>query len=267
MGYDSFHNLLLKVRKFFDDRYLIEVGETNHTITSICEMNPSDLLVCKKNGMIYGLPQSNLKWIQYLLHKNEYNSGLYMVSTSYHKGELNEVHSKIYPVFEFAKYGTFDDLLELLVEFCNEILNIQKKDIVYIYPENINILDKTQCYSHFKDIKCVITTGLDSAFNKFFWTYDNMNERQYKVTAIILYGHVVLLGGERHNNNQKMMYDVYTLNKGQYVNTLYNLFSKQRVEDELSLYANVKLISRFGASIHLNLLENFIEIENQTDSI
>lgn len=258
MGYDSFHNLLLKVRKFFDDKHFIEVGETNHTITSICEMNPSNLLVCKKNGMVYGLPQSNLKWIQYLLHKNEYNSGIYMTSTSYNKGELTDIDSKIYPIFEFAKYGTFDDLLELLIEFCDKILNIPKKDINYICPDNINILDKTQCHAHFKDMKCIITTALDGVFNKYFWTYDN-SAGQYKITALIIYGEIILLGGERHNNIQKMMYDVYTLDKGEYINTLYNLFSKQRVEDELSVYTHVKLISRFGATIYLNSLEKFIK--------
>lgn len=259
MEFLSFHNVLLKVRKFFDDKHFIEVGETNHTITSICEMNPSDLLVCKKNGMVYGLPQSNLKWIQHLLHKNENNSGLYMISTSYNKGYTKNIDSHIFPVLEFAKCGTFDDLLELLIEFCNKILNIPKQDINYIYPKNINILDKTQCYSHFKDIKCVITTGLNAVFNNYFWTYNNTADRQYKIIALIIYGQIILLGGERHNNITKMMFDIYTLNKGEYINSLYNLFSKQRVEDELNMYTHVKLMTRFGATIHLNSLVKFIE--------
>lgn len=244
--YDEF---IKKVRKFFKDKKFIEVPELVHTITGSCEYDPHNLITCKKNGMVQGLPQSNLKWIQHLLHKFNHGSGVFMMGTSYNKTNIS-------PILDFAAYGTFEDLLELLTEFCVYILSTDKKDILFHNPMDINILKESECLK-FKDKKCMITTGLDKMYNKYFWSY-KLVDKQYKIASVILNGHSVILGGERHANVSKMMYDVYTLDNGDYIDTLYQLFTKKRVDDELLKYSNVKLVVRFGATINLQRLFDYL---------
>jgi hypothetical protein len=240
--YDKF---IKKVRGFFRDRKFIEVPEMVHTITGSCEYDPTKLVICKKNGMIQGLPQSNLKWIQHLLHRfNHGGGGVFMLGTSYNKTNIS-------PILDFAAYGTFEDLIELLTEFC-VYMGFDKKDILFHNPMDINILKESECLK-FKDKKCMITTGLDKLYNKYFWSY-KLVDKQYKIASVILNGESVILGGERHANVSKMMYDVYTLDNGDYIDMLYQLFSKKRVDDELLKYTNIKLVLRFGATINLERL-------------
>ena len=237
-------DFIKRIRKFFEDRNYIEVPETVHTITASCETNPNDMLTCRKNGMINSLPQSNLKWIQHLLHKFNHKGGIFIMGTSYNK------HS-IYPILDFACYGTFEDLLELLTEFCIYI-GFKKDEIIFHNPQDVNILKESEC-EHFKDTKCMITTGLDKMYNKYCWYY-KLVDKDYKITSIILNGTRVLLGGERHTDITKMMYDIYTLDNGDYIESFYTLFTKKRVDDELFKYTRVNLVTRFGATINLDTL-------------
>jgi hypothetical protein len=244
------YNLFLKrVRKFFQDLKFIEVPELVHTLTSSCEYDPLDMMTCKKNGMIQGLPQSNLKWIQHLLHKFNHGSGVFMMGTSYNKTSIN-------PILDFAAYGTFDDLLEILSKFCI-YMGIDKNDMLFHNPMDINILKESEC-KKFSDKKCMITTGLDKMYNKYFWSY-KLVDKEYKITSVLLNGKRVILGGERHTNVSKMMYDVYTLDNGDYIEHLYQLFTKKRIDDELLKYTNIKLVTRFGATINLDALFQAIQ--------
>lgn len=239
--YDQF---IKKVRKFFRERKFTEVPELVHTITSSCEYDPNDMITCKKNGMIHGLPQSNLKWVQHLLHKFNHGGGVFMMGTSYNK-------TSITPIIDFAAYGTFEDLLELLTDFCIH-MGFDKSDIIYHNPMDINILKDSECL-RFRDKKCMITTGLDKMYNTYFWSY-KLVDKQYKIASVLINGQQVILGGERRISVSDMIYDVYTLDNGDYIDTLYQLFTKKRVDDELMKYSNVKLVIRFGATINLQRL-------------
>lgn len=239
--YDLF---VKKVRAFFRDRNFIEMPETTHTITSSCENDPDMMLVCKKNGIVQGLPQSNLKWIQHLLHTFKSGKGVFMMGTSYNK-------TGIHPILDFAAYGTFEDLIEVLTDFC-VYMGIDKKDILYHNPMDINILKESEC-KRFQDKKCMITTSLDKMYNTYFWWYKVVDKR-YKITSVIMHGKSVIFGGERHTDASRMIYDVYTLDNGDYISSLYQLFTKKRVDDELLKYTNVKLVTRFGATINLDEL-------------
>ena len=251
MDIQEYNKFLIKVRQFFESRGFIEVAETIHTLTTACETDPKDVLLCKKNGILTCLPQSNLKWIQYLLHEfNGGKGGLFMTGVSYNRGTMET--SKIYPILDFAAYGTIDDLLEILTDFCR-YMEFGKP--LYIHPGGVNILKDSEC-EKYKSKECVITTGLDRIFNKYFWQY-KLVDTQYKVASLILHGKRVILGGERSIDVKKMLFDVYTIDNGDYIKTLYNLYNMKRVDDELLRYPSIKWTTRYGATINLEALFQF----------
>ena len=183
-------------------------------------------------------------------------NGLYIIGTSYNGGYIKDVSKNIYPILDFVDYGTIDDLINIVTEFCL-YLGYTKQDITYISPNNINILDENECKNHFSKYKIVITTSLDVKFNKYYWFY-NTFDKKYKVVALIINGQRVLIGGERMTNIHEIILKFYTIDKGNYVTSLYNIFTKCRIDDEIVKYTNLKLVERFGATINLVVLFNVI---------
>lgn len=239
----KYNEYIKHVRKYFQEKNYIEVPEIVHTITTSCEGDPKNVILCKKNGMMSALPQSNLKWIQHLLHKFNHNGGIFMTGTSY------DQQQSIHPIIDFASYGTFADLLELLDDFCKYM---GFENIIHYYPMDVNILNDNEC-EKFQDNKCIITTGLDKMFGKYHWFY-KLVDKNYQIASIIIRGKRVLVGGERHTDVNKVMYNIYTIDNGEYIDILYNLFSKKRVDDELFKYSHINLITRFGATLNLDAL-------------
>jgi hypothetical protein len=251
MDIQEYNKFIVKVRHFFESKGFIEVPETTHTLTTTCEMDPDDLVLCRKNGMIVCLPQSNLKWIQYLLF-NARRNGLFMTGISYNRGTMED--KKIHPILDFAAHGTIDDLLQILTDFC-KYMDLGKP--LYINPWGINILKDSECEKYKDKSSCIITNGLDKIFNKYFWQY-KLVDTQYKVASLILYGKRIILGGERSTDINKMMFDMYTIDNGEYIKTLYNIYNMKHVDDELLRHPSIKWTTRYGATINLEALFNII---------
>ena len=116
----DFHQVVKKLRKFFEDKNWIEVHtQSRLSILAACE-DPSTISTYSYAGEVWPLPQTGQMWLEYELLKNPETPGFFCLSTSY-RNEPNPVpgrHDKIFPMFEFECRGGMEELIELEKELC-----------------------------------------------------------------------------------------------------------------------------------------------------
>ena len=84
-----------------------------------------------------------------------------------------------------------------------------------------------------------------------FWNMKHNAEGIYNKVDVILYGQETIGSAERSCNAEEMRQNFYTIEDGKYCEKLFELFGKERVEQELNDFLSLDFFPRFGGGIGL----------------
>jgi aspartyl/asparaginyl-tRNA synthetase len=260
-----------KLRDFFlKEKGFIEVHTQNRlSILAACE-DVATISTFNFADIKFPLPQTGQMWLEKELLDRPDANGYFCVSTSY-RNEPNPIpgrHDRIFPMFEFELKGGIDALQKLEQELL-EFLGYGASDS---FPEG-DYEDVAKKYGT-SDIEhhheqMMYHEGKPAFFLKNFPEHTspfwNMRRNEVKKTAnkidVILSGMETIGSAERSSDIADMSHRFHTISKGMYAKTLYNHFGKERVEEELQAFFQLKFIERSGGGIGITRLIKSMELE------
>ena len=262
----DFTNATNQLRTFFNDLGFLEVHTQNRlSILAACE-DPTTVSTYDYAGNIWPLPQTGQMWLEYELLQNPDLKGVYCVSTSYRQ-EQNPVagrHDLIFPMFEFEAPGTFDDLIEMEEKL---VCHLGFRPCVYPikrYTEWQEEFNTTEELNHeHEQMISDSHTNIQQAGVGFithfpyttspFWNMKKEGEFANKCDVIID-GMETIGSAERSADTVEMREQFHTISDGEYASLLYELFGKERVEEELDEFLSYDFFPRFGGGIGMTRL-------------
>jgi aspartyl/asparaginyl-tRNA synthetase len=200
-------------------------------------------------------------WLERVLLENPQLPGAFCVSTSY-RNEPNPVegrHDKIFPMFEFEIHGGQEALVQFEKELL-EHLGFPKVGADGDYPR----VDYEQVAKDYgvrelgheheerleKDYGPAVFLENFPFYTSPFWNMkaDMKSGRSNKVDVII-HGIETIGSAERSCNTKEMKEMFENISDGLYAKTLYNKFTKERVEKELDDFLSYNFFPRSGGGI------------------
>lgn len=267
----EFSKVIQKLRDFFLKRGYVEVHTQNRlSILAACE-DPSTLQTYNYAGEKWPLPQTGQMWLEYELLKNPDVPGYFCVSTSY-RNEPDPVpgrHNLIFPMFEFEGKGSFDDLLQMERELLEHLgygdaSSIPSGDYVDLAKKY-----ETRTLEHEHEFKMQEDYGDAFLLKNFpihtspFWnmSYDS-SENVSRKCDVIMSGQETIGSAERSCNPTDMRNLFNTISDGMYAKTLYNMFGKPRVDNELDEFLSMDFFPRWGGGIGVTRLIKSMKEKN-----
>ena len=259
---EDFSNAVKKLRSFFESKGFIEVHTQNKlSILAACE-DPTTMATYNYSGNVWPLPQTGQMWLEHYLLENPDKPGFFCLSTSY-RNEPNPVpgrHDLIFPMFEFESRGTMEDMIALEKELL-EHLGFTKD----MYPDNLypegdydEVADKygVEILEHEHEAQLETDHGPVFFLKNFpertspFW---NMGRNESGTHAnkvdVIIHGIETIGSAERSCDKESMRQMFNSITNGEYANTLYAQFSKERVQQEMNDFLSKDFMPRFGGGI------------------
>lgn len=267
----EFHGVVNKLRKFFEGRGFVEVHTQNRlSILAACE-DPSTISTYNYTGCVWPLPQTGQMWLEYELLRNPEPAGYYCVSTSY-RNEPNPVegrHNLIFPMFEFESKGDFNDMLNLerdLVEYLGyckseQVPSGDYEDVANKY--GVRELEHEHENMIYKDYGSAFLLKNFPVYTSPFWNMKYNKETQTSNKCdVILSGQETIGSAERSCDPEEMKHMFQTISNGLYSKTLYSLFGKKRVDDEMEVFLKNGFFPRYGGGIGITRLIKSMKMEN-----
>ena len=257
----TYDELVQKMRKFFLNKGFIEVPtQSRLSILAACE-NPHSVKTFEYGGLVWPLPQTGQMWLELELLKNPGWNGVFCISTSYRE-EKNPIpgrHDLIFPMFEFESKGTMKDLIKLegdllaYLGFSDSMVEVDYEDLCDEY-DNVPILEHEHETRMWNEIGNVISLQNFPRRTNPFWNMRESENRIFNKVDVILYGQETIGSAERSSNVEEMRNNFYTIENGKYSEKLFELFGKERVENELEEFLSHDFFSRFGGGIGMTRL-------------
>ncbi len=269
---EAYHNIVQKLRSFFFARDFIEVDtQSRLSILAACE-DPKTMVPFVLSGTKWPLPQTGQMWLEHELLTNPQVPGFFCLTTSYRdEPEPNpERHLKILPLFEFETHGDVTVLQNLMADlladigfdnkalykegdyqsiahkYCTKILEAEHEKQIAQDFGSVFFLKKFPQHTHpFFNMK-----KSDGLFNKI---------------DIILYGIETIGSAERSTNVDEMRELFHTISDGDYANTLYKHFGKERVDKELDAFLSYDFFPRCGGGIGVTRLMRALQLAKQNE--
>ena len=266
----EYTQVVKSLREFFDSKSFLEVHTQNRlSILAACE-DPTTVATYEYQGQIWPLPQTGQMWLEYELLTKPDLQGCYCVSTSYSQEQnpLPGRHDVIFPMFEFEAHGDFEDLLQLENDLCKH-LGFKSKTERNMYTEDFpggfyqSVLAKytgpeldasheEELYKEYGDV--LFLTHFPESTSP-FWNMklgelDVKKDKKLANKCDVIMGGMETIGSaERGTDVEEMREQFYTISEGGYAELLFNLFGKERVEEELNEFLAHDFIPRFGGGI------------------
>jgi len=258
----KFSEVVNKLRKFCLKKGFLEVSTQDRlSILAACE-DPDTVATYNYANEVWPLPQTGQMWLEYELLKNPELPGVFCVSTSY-RAEKNPVpgrHKIIFPMFEFELKGGIGDLLKFETELLENLGFGKSNDFNFKQYDELKKFYKTNELTHKHENKMETDFG-EIVFCQNFPTYTspfwNMKkngvDHSHKIDVIIK-GNETIGSAERSSSVSEMAKEFYTISDGKYAQKLFDLFGKNRVEQELSEFLSLDFFQRSGGGIGLTRL-------------
>lgn len=266
-AYDAVIN---KLRSFFKKKGFIEMHTQDRlSILAACE-DPTTIATYDYAGKVWPLPQTGQMWLEYELLKNPELKGIFCVSTSF-RNEQNPIpgrHDIIFPMFEFESKGTIDDLRELEVDLCKE-LGFKEEAKHSTYDELAEHYQTEELTSE-HEMKMKDDFGPVTFIESFpqktspFWNMKKSGDYSNKID-VILHGMETIGSAERSSDKEEMKESFHTISEGKYAEKLYNIFGKERVEEELNDFLSFDFFPRFGGGIGVTRIIRAMKLEGIID--
>jgi aspartyl/asparaginyl-tRNA synthetase len=252
-----------KLREFCKTRSLTESYLQNLlSILSACE-DPKTVTSFEYAGQVWPQRQTNQMSLEDLIMTRPTESGYFCFTTSYRQ-EPHPIpgrHDLIFPMFEFEIPAGFKELIEFEKDML-EFLGFGPKEK---YAE-INYLDACARYgvaelTHEHEAMLCRDLG-PVVFLKYFpeTTSPFFNMKRDPDTGlackvdVIVHGIETFGSAERSCDPDRMREAFYKISGGQYAQTLFARFGKDRVERELETFLRHRFIRRSGCGIGLTRL-------------
>ena len=271
----DFDNAVSKMRLFFKSKDFIEVHTQNKlSILAACE-DPTTMATYNYSGNVWPLPQTGQMWLEDYLLKNPEAPGFFCLSTSY-RNEPNPVpgrHDKIFPMFEFEMKGGMDELIQLEKELL-EYLGFTKD----MYPNNeypegdydtvadkyeVSILEHEHETQLEKDHGPIYFLKNFPVRTSPFWNMRMNDDKSHSNKVdVIIHGIETIGSAERGIDKGVMREQFNTISNGEYANTLYAQFSKDRVQNELNEFLKHNFMKRCGGGIGMTRMIRALKLSN-----
>lgn len=263
----KFTKVVKLLRQFFDERGLLEVHTQNRlSILSACE-NPHSIAKFVYNHNDYPLPQTGQMWLEHELLTQPEEKGFYCLSTSYRNEEspIEGRHCMIFPMFEFEFHGTMTELAETEIELLkflgfNEPTLKNYEDVCSDY--GVSIIENDTEVKLYQDVSdAVLLMNFPERTNP-FWNmkrHEGSPELSKKID-VILCGQETIGSAERSCDVEEMRTKFFSIEDGKYADKLFDLFSYNRVINELEEFLANKFFPRVGAGVGITRLIRAMEI-------
>lgn len=276
----EFNKCIQPMREYCLKLGFLEVHPQNRlSILAACE-DPSTIANFQYNDSVYPLPQTGQMWLEYeLLKENEDNKligkthlnspGFFCVSTSYRNEPNPEEgrHEKIFPMFEFEVKGGMDKLIEFekgllkYLGFKCEYHEVEYTDMMKKY--NVEELTNDHETKMGQDFSEVVLLKNFPTNTSPFWNMKLHPDQQkaYKVD-VLMHGMETIGSAERSANKEEMKRTFHEISDGEYANTLYKRFGKERVENELNDFLTHDFFERSGGGIGVTRMIRAMKLSN-----
>lgn len=275
-GTDDIHaysDVVNKLRQFCLDKGFVEVHTQDRlSILAACE-DPDTVATYEYMGQKWPLPQTGQMWLEYELLKRPELPGVFCVSTSY-RNEPSPVpgrHKLIFPMFEFELPGDIDKLQSFETEML-EYLGFDKEKFVYKTYDQLKDYYKTEELTHKhenqmeQDFGAVVFCRHFPIYTSPFWNMRKKGETHAHKIDVIIHGNETIGSAERSSNVNEMREQFHSISDGKYAQKLYDLFGKDRVEQELNEFLGLSFFPRSGGGIGLTRLIDAINREGKEKS-
>jgi aspartyl/asparaginyl-tRNA synthetase len=263
------------MRDFFISKKFVEVHtQTKLSILAACE-DPSTMATYNYAGAVYPLPQTGQMWLEHYLLDNPDVPGFFCLSTSY-RNEPNPVpgrHDLIFPMFEFETRGNMDDMIKLeteLLQYLGFKVDMYPNNV---YPEgdyddvakkyDVEILEHEHETQLEKDYGPVYFLKNFPERTSPFW---NMNRHEGNTHAkkvdVIIHGIETIGSAERSSDKEMMRKRFNEISDGEYANTLFAQFTKERVLGEMNQFLSKEFFPRFGGGIGMTRMIRAMKLSN-----
>ena len=267
----EYTQVVKSLREFFDSKSFLEVHTQNRlSILAACE-DPTTVATYEYQGQIWPLPQTGQMWLEYELLTKPDLKGCYCVSTSYRQEQnpLPGRHDVIFPMFEFESHGDFEDLLQLENDLCKHLGFKTNRDLApynnleypggfyqsvlakYTGPE-LDASHEEELYKEYGDVFFLthFPESTSPFWNMKLGELDVKKDKKLANKCDVIMGGMETIGSaERGTDVEEMREQFYTISDGGYAELLFNLFGKERVEEELNEFLAHDFIPRFGGGI------------------
>ena len=265
----EFNEVVEKLRSFFVARKFLEVSTQNRlSILAACE-DPFNVGTFNYAGNCWTLPQTGQMWLEYELLKNPEPEGYFCLTTSYRmeKNPVENRHDLIFPLFEFEMKGGMDALMELEKDLLIHLGYNSEMFIEEKYENIAKLYGVTELeHEHEQNLYDQITpTFFIKDFPEFTSPFWNMRRNTENDTArkvdVILSGQETIGSAERETDKEVMRERFNTIMEGGYKNKIYELFGKERTENEMDDYLNFEFFERCGGGIGMTRLIRSMKLE------
>ncbi len=252
----KFSFVVNKMRTFFLQKGFVEVHTQNRlSILAACE-NPHSIATYDYCGNVWPLPQTGQMWLEHELLTKPDVPGYFCISTSY-RNEDNPVvgrHQRIFPMFEFELHGGMKELLQLEAEFVEYLGFGDPSTYVHRNYEEmaaqyeVSILESDDELKIYEDYGPIFFLENFPERTNPFWNMKRTNETANKVD-VLMHGIETIGSAERSCDAEEQRQSFYTIEDGKYAEKLFDLFGKDRVEEELEDFLSHDFFPRSGGGL------------------
>lgn len=253
-----YSNIINTIRKFFNKQNFIEV-HTHNKLSLLSACNEYKLM-CTFNygGYIWPLPQSSIILLYYDLLKYSHLPGMYTVCTSY-KNDPNYTKLMaenvfeadiVSPLFECITFGKYIDINKTIIDLFED-LGFNNSKYKFIKYSDIAKKKGVQIISPTDELNISSTNSADIVF------LENIPILKWgmKQTSKVIVNKLEILSFSEHMKDPLDIIESFlTVDNGQLSDYLYSQFSKERVEDELYKFAELKPKTVVSCSINITNL-------------
>ena len=261
----DFSKVTSKLRAFFQSKGFLEVHTQNRlSILAACE-DPFNIGTFTYAGKIWPLPQTGQMWLEHELLTQPDVSGFFCLSTSYRneKNPIDGRHCMIFPMFEFEFAGDMNALMELEIELITylgfkEYAVKEYEEVCDV--EGVSIIDNEIETKLWKDVSDAVFLRHFPERTNPFWNMKRAEDNTSKKIDVILCGQETIGSAERSCDVKQMKEAFYSIEDGKYAEKLFDLFSYNRVMDELNEFLSYNFIPRVGAGVGITRLIRAMKI-------
>ena len=267
---DKFTNTVGLLRSFFLDKGFKEVHTQNRlSILAACE-DPFNVATYNYAGQVWPLPQTGQMWLEHELLSSPNSKGFFCVSTSYRQ-EPNAIpgrHDIIFPMFEFEMPGDINDLKAMEYELVDYLGFVKPTERTYeAWQRHFELgADAELEAEHENKMYNEFETAMITDFPEFtspFWNMSRYDSGVHSKKIDVILGGMETIGSAERSTDVDMMRDTFhTITDGAYSNLLYELFGKERVEDELEEFLKFDFFPRVGGGIGMTRMISALDTLN-----
>lgn len=258
------------LRSFFLGRGFLEVHTQDRlSILAACE-DPNTVATYEYAGQKWPLPQTGQMWLEYELLTRPDIPGVFCMSTSYRQ-EPNQVpgrHRIVFPMFEFESRGDMEDLRGLETQLLEKLGYGAADSFQHVRYENAMERYGVSELGHEHEAALCDEFGRAVFLESFpeqtspFWNMKRSHDGTANKIDVLMDGMETIGSAERSSNSNEMREAFHTISKGRYAKKLFELFGRERVEEELEDFLSLDFFPRFGGGIGMTRLIRSMDLHS-----